>query len=207
MSEVGKDYVFIHIFKCAGNSVKTTLRGFDKTSKQPVGAHTDMWALHTHYENKGKLDELDSKFKFIIVRNPYDWLASTYYYIKRSGGHPFSRKLKKMSVSRFVDWYIDEAMNLPRKEGQNRYLTQKQFITRDRDIHGEVLIDHVAKVEQLAEDWKVVCGKIGLKNTKLPMKNKNPQKKSSYRKEFDEKALKRIQETFAEDFIYFGYDT
>lgn len=208
MSEIGKDYIFVHVFKCGGNSVKTSLRNLDKSSKQLIGAHTDLWDLYLHYQDMNKIDEFDDKFKFIVVRNPYDWLGSTYHYIKRSGGHPHSAKMRSMNASRFVDWYIDskDAMQRPIVRGQNKYITQKQFITKERDIYGDVLTDYIAHMETLQDDWKEICKHIGFKHSPLPVKNRNPQR-PNYKKEFDAKAIDRIQETFAEDFEYFGYAT
>lgn len=206
MSEVGDQYIFTHIFKCAGNSVKNSLRNFDKNSKQLLGAHTDLWDLYQYFEETYNVDDFNKKFKFVIVRNPYDWLASTYLYIKRSSGHNFNDEIKSMDVNGFVDWYIDFAMKRKTRFKQNKYLTQKQFITKNRDINGEVLVDFIAKIENINNDWEFICNKINNPNKNIPMLNKNPNRQDNGRNRFNKRAIARINEVFGDDFDYFDYD-
>lgn len=206
MCRVGNNYILIHIFKCGGTSVHETLKQLDGSSKMRVGGHLDAEAIYKNYVRNDELDEFNRKFKFSIVRNPYDWLGSTYYYIKRARGHDFNKKMNNSSIDSFVDWFIDEAMNFEREEFQNKYLTQKQFLTKDRKIDGDILVDYYTKIEDIEKNWKYILDQIKLPYEPLPKKNSNPKNVKSYKSQYGTKALKRIQETFKEDFSFFGYD-
>ncbi len=204
MSDIGKDFIFIHIFKCAGNSIKQVLRQHDP-STWSIGAHTDAADILLEHKRRGKEDDFFCKYKFVVVRNPYNWLGSTYDYIKRSSGHNYSAKMKTMDINAFIDWYIDEAMQRPVKEGQNKYLTQKQFITEDRDIYGKVIVDAILERENLKTQWPRVAFKLGLKSPELPNRNVSPNHYPEHRERFNNRALSRIQETFGPDFEFFNY--
>tara|TARA_R110000764_G_scaffold211600_3_gene297718 strand:+ start:336 stop:959 length:624 start_codon:yes stop_codon:yes gene_type:complete len=206
MCRVGKTYIYTHIFKCGGTSVHNTLQKLDNTSKMMIGGHLDTESIRNHHIKHDMLDQFDNKFKFAVVRNPYDWIASTYYYIKRSRGHDLNKKMMNQSINQFVDWFIDEAIHQDREEYQNKYLTQKQYLTEGREINGKVIVDYFTKMEELDKNWKYILEKIGLPYTQLGNVNKNPHKKKTYKGDFNDAAIKRIQETFKEDFKFFGYD-
>jgi len=205
MCRVGENYIFIHIFKCGGTSIHNTLKDLDKSSKMLIGGHLDAECIRKYYEDNGKIDEFNNKFKFSIVRNPYDWLGSTYYYIKRSTGHEFNTKFSNANINTFVDWFIDEAMSFKTEEHQNKYLLQKQFITENRDVNGKIIVDYYTKLEDISQNWQYILNQIGLKYKKLPIKNKNTKTNGKYKDQFNAKSIKRIKETFAEDFNFFNY--
>lgn len=205
MSEIGKKYLFIHIFKCAGNSIKKTLRDWDDQSKEVLGAHTDMWDIYQHHKNYSQLEEFGKKFKFVIVRNPYDWLASTFFYIQRAKAHNFHQQISTMTLNNFIDWFIDFAMKQKFRFGQNKYLTMKQFITEGRNVNSCVMVDFIGKTENMKEDWKVICENIGIEHKELPFTNINPQNKNNYKELFNQRAKNRIRNVFKEDFEYFDY--
>lgn len=206
MCRKGNSYIFIHIFKCGGTSVHNTLKELDGRSDIYMGGHLDAEAVYNGFKDQNNIEEFNNKFKFSIVRNPYDWLGSTYHYIRRSKGHEFNGKMINSSIDEFIDWFIDEAMQFERTEFQNKYLTQKQFLTKNREIDNKLLVDYFSKLEELDTNWKYILDQSGLYYKSLPRKNTNPKKLKSYKPQYGKRAIDRIQETFKEDFNFFEYE-
>lgn len=70
-------YIFFHLYKCGGNSMRELLCGNEVQSGH---------SLPIDFEKLDK-QKFDSYFKFTIIRNPYDFVLSTYFYGKTFTNH------------------------------------------------------------------------------------------------------------------------
>lgn len=141
-------------------------------------------------ELRKKIKNYDSYFKFAFVRNPWDLVVSWYAYVRRL---PLSssRSSKGISFKKFIN-------EMECVWGQG---LQTKWIL---DESGNQLVDFVGKFENLQEDFDIVCKMIGVKQSKLPHKNKSNHK--FYKKIYDQETREIVAEKYAKDIEYFGYE-
>ena len=100
--------IFIHIPKAAGTAVTQALFG-------PVSRHVPYF----EYE-KANPRKFKRYFKFAFVRNPWDRLVSTYFFLKRGGLNEMDRQWAEKNLSvfdnfdSFVRGWVNEE-NIDRK--------------------------------------------------------------------------------------------
>ena len=216
-----KRFVFVHIYKTAGTSVRDIFlpyarlldrMAYDyKFSKKLYGKIIKMmkWhddgmkqftGFHKHakaFEVKEKLGnrKFDSYYKFTFVRNPFDFLVSLYFYILQSRYHRLHSVVVKMSFLEFLRWHI--ATNPSR---------QLDFIVDPSN--GKRLIDYIGRFETLAQDITIIQENVGI-NVKRSIEHKNmssKRKKKDYRKYYNEESRVMVEEYFKTDLELLGYD-
>ncbi len=127
-------FIFIHIPKTAGTSIAETL-GIPQKDHRKAS------------EIKQNTKDWDSYFKFVFVRNPWDWVVSDF----------FARNKNKLN-SNFKenkDKFKEYVM------GIKRWDSQRSFFMDEND---EVIVDFIGKFENLYFDFDHVCFKLGIKN-------------------------------------------
>ncbi len=72
------------------------------------------------------------------------------------------------------------------------------------DENGNKLPDFIGRFENLEEDWKKICKKIGIDYVPLS-KNNISKKRKNYRDYYSEKTKKIVEEMYKEDIKQFGY--
>ena len=70
------------------------------------------------------------------------------------------------------------------------------------DAEGNLLVDFVGRFENLEDDWKKVCEKIG---TKLDLPHIHKTSKSEYRSFYDEETRREVEKMYKKDLDLFGY--
>ncbi|MCL7945691.1 sulfotransferase family 2 domain-containing protein [Marinobacter sp. ATCH36] len=191
--------IYIHIPKSAGTSILTAL--------QNGRPHRDHANIKDYYRRDPARSE--DYFKFSFVRNPYDRIASVFFYLQR-GGNGGSNDLEIKydmlnrgiyNVNDFVNKFLDEEACL-------QYVllrTQYSFFVDDK---GEFKMDFVGKYENLEHDFLYVADKIGLPIRKLPklnMSDNQPLPHMGYIHHFNDISLRKINALYLDDFEKFGY--
>jgi hypothetical protein len=162
--------VFVHVPKCAGQSIEQFFLkriGLDWERRAPLllrpndnpdlGPPRLAHLKARDYVEKKWLTPLQfaTYFKFTFVRNPWDRTVSFYRFL----GYD-----RRCSFSRFVRFHLPRL--LERKEWF--LCPQVDYLY---DEHDKLLVDFVGRFEQLADDFRLVCGQLGIPAAPLPHVN------------------------------------
>jgi len=200
------NFIFFHLYKCGGTSVRKLLDNYEGT-KSIIGGHTLPEDVKTHYYVRGKKyqDKFDSMFKFTVVRNPFDFLLSVYHYAKLYETHFWHKEVEFMDFQDFPIFYLNkiEESKRTRTHGRNEIVTLYQFIT---DKNNKVIVDYIAKLENIDNDMNIILNKIGVPNIIMPKTNVNPANAKSYQEVYTDKTRDFVEKHFRKDLEYFEYE-
>lgn len=127
-------------------------------------------------------------FKFCVVRNPYDRFVSYVYFHQRAD--PALARDPLGTLKRALTDTAPNRWTMP----QARYVT---------DADGRVLVDHVARFETLQAHFDVICGRLGLPVSNLPVVNMGHP--PAYATCYDAELREMVREAYADDFRLFDY--
>ena len=202
-----KNFIFIHIHKTAGKSINNALHKFQDNvpfkyklwnkiyskplNKKPIYPDYLMLDTHTNATEYKKFlgNEYDKFFKFAIVRNPFDWQVSMYFFMKEQKNHFQHEIINKFNFNEYIEWRVNEDFQL-----------QKSFVVDEQD---NLIVDFVGKLENIKNDFNHIQDRLNIQ-TSLPHVNKSKHK--PYYEYFNRKTSNIILEAFEEDFNFFGYE-
>jgi len=178
------DFIFVHINKTGGSSIETALR-------LPF-QHRTARELRDRLGAEG----WSQRFSFSFVRNPWDKVASHYFYRVQTG--QTGMRSKPVNFSSWVALaygqrdpvYYDKA---------KMFMPQVDWIS---DEEGRMLVEFVGRFERLAEDFQTVCRRIGIE-AELPHEKRSPNR--DYRRLYTPDAADVVARWFARDIALFGY--
>ena len=203
-----KKFIYIHVYKVAGTSIRTVLKEYDDLSysdfsfvenvKFYIGKRINFlsrWAIDHINANQLKLhlseNVFNTYFKFAFVRNPWGWQVSLYHYMLQYKEHHQHKLISKMkSFDEYIEWRINNDMGL-----------QKDFLY---DKNGKLLVDFVGKFENLQEDFDIICSKIPINQTNLPFANSSQH--THYKDYYNAYTKELVSKAFSKDIEAFNYD-
>ena len=211
-----KNFVFVHIFKTAGTSVSNLFLPYARLIEKVTYKYfltkklVAFYARVFHLENEGQefitgyhkhataveiidrmgFENFQRKFSFCFVRNPYDHMVSLYHYIKQSRGHYLYVEANNMGFDEFIRYYLTTG---PQRQTDFVYLGNKQIVT------------FVGKFEQLENDLKKICKKIGVTYTNVSHANSSSRDRNFQEYFTSEDVLNLFNAYFSDDFENFGY--
>jgi hypothetical protein len=200
--------IFIHIPKNAGCSIEESFeiahRDFRTENREILQGWIHSEDLKSHGFLSPTLQHLtandlrkilpdetfNSYFKFAIVRNPWDRMVSQYLF-HRKFYHLIAKKEADEDLS------FDEFLR-----NLNSFVMQEQFefVTDD---NGESLVDFIGRFENLENDFKIICKRIGISERLLP--HTNTTKHTHYSRYYTEETKELVQQLFPTDIEIFGY--
>ncbi len=149
-------------------------------------AHDDIRAA----QKRMPAELFDRYFKFTFVRNPWDRLVSEYEFLLRKTGHGRHERVKRLGgFSEFI------RMQIPRRDAYQ--------INMICDRKGRMLMDFIGKMENLQDDWKTVCDRIGIPHQELARKNAS--ERTHYRDYYDAESRQLVARHWAREIELFGY--
>lgn len=188
--------IFIHIPKTAGLSVCKALFG------NYAGGHQ----TYDFFVKKFGVRTVNSYFKFTFVRNPWDRLASAYFFLQKGGINEadaaFAEKYLSgiSSFESFVnDWLTQDKLDL-----YYHLVPQYKFITSHNDP-GKLMVDFVGRFENLREGFKIICDTIGISNRALLNENATSDSKIKYKALYTEEMKQKVAALYAADIQLFEY--
>ncbi|MFT5413140.1 MAG: hypothetical protein ACI9NC_005894 [Verrucomicrobiales bacterium] len=185
---------FVHLPRTGGTSVEQVLRPL--TQKDPLFGHTTAAEFQMMFPEQWK-----QYYSFAFVRNPWDRLASTFFYVQRSHRNSFFVKNfvlpHRDDLSAFVVNILKE--NPTAAFMMEHFRPQFTYVCNpDRSI----AVDFVGRFEQINEDWKVIAEKLGI-DTPLPHTNHST--RDHYSKHFTNEAAEAVAQVYREDIELFDY--
>jgi hypothetical protein len=186
--------IFIHIPKCAGQSVRASL--FENLLPGHINVYT--------YQMVFDKDEFDRYFKFTIVRNPWDRLVSAYVFLKNGGAHEKDKKWSENHLSKYQNFKVFVEEGLHRKDilAYPHFRPQVKFLLGQQ---GKMQIDFIGHLENIQEDFSYITEKIGL-NRDLFHINKTKSKRRDYRSYYTGELIEIVAKIYKSDIDAFNYD-
>ncbi|QEC69080.1 sulfotransferase family protein [Panacibacter ginsenosidivorans] len=187
--------IFIHIPKTAGLSVSKSLFG------NYAGGHLS----YDSYVKKFGKATVDNYFKFTFVRNPWERLASAYFFLKKGGMNSADAAFAKKylsSVNNFEsfvnDWLSEDNLDL-----YYHIIPQYKYITSNNAER--IMVDFVGKYENLQDDFRRICNSIFHTEKLLLDINSTEASKIKYKTLYTEDMKKKVAVLYAMDIQMFGY--
>jgi hypothetical protein len=197
-------FIFVHIFKTAGTSMRAALEPYTQTPGTrlwrrvrrrlgcPAPEPFPQLSGHSRAAEICEVvpaDVFKNYFKFGFVRNPWDWQVSWYHFIVQNREHHEHEAVTRLgSFSDFLRWRIDHPV-----------WHQKDFIA---DEDGREIVDFVGKFENVEADFAHVCA-VARVGAQLPHLNQS--RHADYRKYYSDRARLLLEQYSKVDIEYFGY--
>jgi len=190
MAVLIKDYnsVFIHIPKTGGSSIQQWLMNNTDSYITKGTKHHTLTAIESKY---GKFD-----FSFAVVRNPWDWCVSWYFFSRdralRRIKHPKNKGKFSLEYNQRILTEFDKGFE---------YFVENTQLTDQ--FHRTVGIDYIIKLENINEEIKVIAKKFNI-NKDLPVINASSRNKN-YQEYYNDNTRTIIQSKFTKDINFFNY--
>ncbi|MFW6026019.1 MAG: sulfotransferase family 2 domain-containing protein [Candidatus Woesearchaeota archaeon] len=189
-------FIFIHIPKTGGTSVRNTLNPFCNTVKDLNDSETNK--TKTKHIKARELKKLLPKetwnkyFKFAFVRNPWDRITSIYKF-NIEHQQPGYKDYKEKDFASFLEMIY---------QGKKVHISepQKDYVC---DEKGNLIVDFVGHFENLDKDFKYICKKLGIRKK---LKLLNPSNHEYYKKMYNKTTKKMVNSLFKEDIEFFNYN-
>jgi chondroitin 4-sulfotransferase 11 len=178
-------YCWVRIPKCGSSTVVHIL---EKNCK---------WDYHEYdAPHTGWLEY----FKFTFVRNPWDRIYSCFEQKVRSKGGNCSDYLNQFPRNiKFSEWV--KTITLSENILKDRHFAPMYTLMINKSFDS---MDFVGKLENLQEDFNIICDKIKIPQQKLPHKNKTKHK--HYTEYYNEETKQIVAEKYTKDIEMFGYE-
>lgn len=175
-------FIFLHVGKCAGSSIKSALNSACEGCEYMIGHKT----LDFLYSKIQPTHSPSDYFKFSVTRNPWDRVVSLY--------HHMSTVTKR--------WPND-----PEKRKFQFHGTFEQFVNKTNDIKTDYSeFDYIIRYESLQHDFNITCDRLNIKQIKLPCIDYDTGRPTrDYQSYYDDETREIVAEKYAKDIKYFGY--
>lgn len=183
--------IFIHVPKCAGSSVATSIFG-----------STPAWHLPLYWYEKQFKERYDEYFKFGFVRDPLQRALSAYRYLLQTP-QPRDKEAHEL-VSRYsrFDTFIDGWLHSDNICKQIHFAPQHHFL---QNSMGQIAVDFIGRQEHLETDFLALCERLDI-NAQLSHLNRSPGSGYPTAALCSVATRKRIREVYARDYELFAYD-
>jgi Sulfotransferase family len=200
MNATTPPWIFVHVQKTAGNSVRTALGGDIFDARKHFTAHE----LREVYGAA----VWDSRFKFSFVRNPWDRLVSWWSMIDNARDYVdhakppnsfFGYVLKR--AKSFEDFLLrcdDEVVDSDGRKSIFR--NQIDYLVDDG---GAVIVDFVGRFERLQEGFDEISRRLG--RAPVALSRTNASQHATYTDYYTPVTAEMVARRYARDIAHFGY--
>ena len=192
-------FIFVHIPKCAGCSLKEHLQ------ENSCGE-----LINSGHKTLNKIledlcAEAKDYYKFTFVRNPWDRMVSLYFFWRnQTPDSPFYKwdhkqvefiKSKNISFKDFVKLISSENSTIHEKPHLYPYI--------GHFMNDPSSFDFIGKLENFQEDFDQICAKIGIPKQELKWVNKSKHK--HYSEYYNDETRAIVAKKYVKDIEHFGY--
>jgi chondroitin 4-sulfotransferase 11 len=200
MNATKPPWIFVHVQKTGGNSVRTALGG-------------DIFDARKHFTARELRDfhgqtAWSACFKFSFVRNPWDRLVSWWSMIDSSRDYIdqaqppnsfFGYVLgRARSFEDFLSRCDDEIVDSDGRK--NIFRNQIDYLVDD---NGTIIVDFVGRFERLQEGFDEICHRLGRTSVELPRTNVS--RHAAYTDYYTPATAEIVARRYARDIAQFGY--
>jgi hypothetical protein len=193
-----KCFLFVHIPKTAGNSIQSVLRDYsedqlvalrkEQDGIERFGLRNPKYNIRKHstlreYRQALRDEQFHNLYKFTCVRNPWDRMVS-YYFTPTQNPETWNREKFRGIISKAVS--VADYLRLD--EGE-----EDPFAN----------VDSIMRFENLADDFRTVCGRLDISPPTLPQYNRSTRER--YSKYYDDELRELVCARFAAEIERFGY--
>lgn len=196
-------FIFVHIQKTAGNSIRLAIEPYCieglmfnekqeeynaelgafhrfniKNSPLKLGKHARLQMMYDAWD-ANTLGPWESYLKFTCVRNPWERLISFYF-----SPHLEREAFDEEEFIAFAKSAVDKS--------------QMGFVTLD----GQLAVDRIVRYETLKSDFAVLCDELGIE-ADLPHVNQS--KRKPYQEYYTAKSRAVVEALYRDDIDRFGY--
>jgi hypothetical protein len=190
-----RKFIFIHTPRCAGSSITEALAPNLKQQGDNLDPLTGIQRLGRYhrtandiaYENPKNFNEY---FTFAFVRNPWSWVVSKYFYAQSRPKHRFHKPATELDFKTFVKFFMEND-----KRDLRHFICSK---------NGKILVDHVARFENINEEFEFLKSKIDGK-VDFPQLNFSKANKTKFQSMYDIETRDLLAKHFKKDIALFGY--
>lgn len=213
-----KKVMFIHVHKCAGSAISKAFFGKlnrenpDWTSPRDENRSKDIMDANNALINADfsapehfraidaqkllGIEEYQSYFSFAVSRNPWDRLASWYYFLRQNQQKEQSKVALQLTMEDFIKYSVDHF-----------YLPQYQWVTNET---GEIIVDEIVKLDNLDKRWPDLAARVSDEPIKLRTVNASSNTTEPRPNPFAHvrtETLEKFRDAYIKDFEMLGYDT
>jgi hypothetical protein len=183
--------IFIHIPKTGGISVNDALWGNPGGVHKTIGDYARIFSEET----------LEAYFKFTFVRNPWDRLVSAYTFLKAGGQHDRDAGWAAAHLSGLDDFesFVRQWLTEENIYRGIHFIPQTAFLK----LHGELKVDFIGKLENMAEDFEFVKQKLGIPEARLAHKNRSA--RQNYHQYYTQETREIVASVYSEDIELLDY--
>ena len=192
---INGDYIFIHIPKCAGNSIQDAL-GYPRKTRPMKFNNKIIHQGHISLNELEKTHGKQSQFTFAFVRNTWDRVLSLYSHYTQKAPEQY----KEWREFGFEKWVLEELEKLHScsRWGSKPFTTsQYQWIAPG--------VDFVGRFEYIEEDFQKVCEKLDIEAT-LGYQTRTKTTHKPYQSVYTNEMIDVVATVFAKDVEYFGHE-
>jgi hypothetical protein len=212
-------FLFVHIAKTGGTSVRSSLRRLcwrdplfvplflssrlSHLCDHRIGAKFPRHAPAIAAMEMMSPSFYDSLLKFAFVRNPWDRIVSSYHHFTREQSSILEEK-RISDFHDFVRWVVEDSTEYHGPKQVFVAAVRRPQVEHLIDIAGNRIVDFVGRYEQLIDDFAVICDRLRIKPRTLPHKRQATSRKD-YRSYYADTTAELVGRCFKRDIDEFGY--
>jgi hypothetical protein len=184
--------IFVHIPKNAGLSVCYTLFGNTGGSHRKIIGYKKIFSPKTFRRY----------YKFTFVRNPWDRLVSTYFFLKKGGLTEKDRIWADSHLGSYSDFdsFVKGWLSEENISNSLHFQHQHRFL---EDEKGEIHLDFIGRFENIEADFLTISAKLGI-DKKLKKSNASD-RNEDYQFYYNDLTRTIVSEVYEKDIRLFNY--
>jgi hypothetical protein len=218
-----RPFIWLHIRKAGGTSVLRALEPwYKRTQREKALTFAEIpkeeWNdnLNNHRVPLGEYDyrrmlyaksflydaeDFAKRFKFAVVRNPYERAVSSWRYLTRRWriGKP-----RHIRAHYSFGYFLELLPEIWEMKWDRHVATHTAPILPDiTDKDGQLLLNFICRLERIQEDFSVVCENLQIECRNFPKINIG--EINDFKKYYNKKTIFMIEEYYGDDIQYLDY--